>query len=192
MSGSARRVLAMGLGAGLALALAPWPADVMAADPITLPPDFETRSSASGQYLLELKMRAGGNPHAARATASLWELQAPSRKLLWTRELAHRPRPRFVLVGDAGQVVLLDEWLNLRSELAVMLIDKHNRVVAVHGLEAVRTALDVPIAALAPRARHGAWMQATPVVKAQADAVEVAAADRVLVISLRDGALTRR
>lgn len=178
--------------AGLALSSAWQTGTAMAADQIVLPPMFETRSSASGQYVVELKLRADGNPHAARTTASLWELSGASRKLLWTRDLSHRPRPRFALVGNDGRVVLLDEWLGLRSELAVMLIDTNNRTLATHDLETVRAALDVPIAALAPKARHGAWMQAPPTLGASGETVEVAAADRVLVISLRDGALSRR
>ena len=194
MSRVARRVLGAGLvfcpAVWLALALSP--DRVLATDQIVRPPEFEARASASGKYVLELQLRANPNPHAARATASLWELNTTARKLLWTRELAHRPRPRFALVGNEGQVMLLDEWLNLRSELAVMLIDEDNRTLAVHDLEAVRSALGVPIAALASKARHGAWMQALPALGAQGETVEVAAADRVLVINLRDGVLSRR
>jgi hypothetical protein len=182
----------LALAMALALALMGWPSRAQALDPITQPPDFEARSSPSGRYLLEVALRPHANPHAARATASLWETRAGARTRVWTRELAHRPRPRFFLVGDEGQVVLLDEWLNLRSPLAVVVIDKTQRTLAVHDLEAVRAALDVPIGALAPRARHGAWMQAPPTLSAGASAVEVAAAGRLLLIRLHDGALSRR
>ena len=162
------------------------------ADRVVLPPEREERSSPSGRYLLELRLRANANAHAARATATLFELDASGRHALWTRDLPHRPRPRFFAVGDAGQAVLIDEWLNLRSELAVMVIDRKNVTLAQFDLEAVRAVLDVPIASLAPRARHGLWIQAPPQFNARGDAVEVAAADRVLSIRLSDGALSVR
>lgn len=182
----------LALAMALALALMGWPGRTQALDTITQPPDFEARSSPSGHYLLEVALRPHANPHAARATASLWETRAGARTLVWARELAHRPRPRFFLVGDEGQVVLLDEWLNLRSALAVTVMDKNQRTLAVHDLEAVRAALDVPIGALAPNARHGVWMQAAPTLSPRADFVEVAAAGRLLLIGLRDGRLSRR
>lgn len=156
------------------------------------PPEREERSSPSGRYLLELRLRANANAHAARATATLFELDASGRHALWTRDLPHRPRPRFFAVGDAGQAVLIDEWLNLRSELAVMVIDRKNVTLAQFDLEAVRAVLDVPITSLTPRARHGLWIQAPPQFNTRGDAVEVAAADRVLSIRLSDGALSVR
>ena len=163
-----------------------------AADVVVLPPEFEERSSPSGAYVLEVRLRAHANVHAPRATATLFKINSSQRQALWTRELPHRPRPRFFTVGDGGQVVLLDEWLNVRSDLAVMVIDRKNSTLAQFGLEAVRAALQVPIAALAPRARHGLWIQAPPVINARGDAAEVAAADRVLSIRLSDGALSVR
>jgi hypothetical protein len=178
------------------LALAVYPVSVWsvspAADVVLMPPDFEQRSSPSGAYALEVRLRPQANAFAPRASATLFELGPSPRKVLWTRELPHRPRPRFFLVGDGGQVVLLDEWLNVRSDLAVMVIDRENRTLGQFNLEAVRAALDVPIAALAPRARHGPWIQATPQISARGDAVEVAAADRVLSIRLSDGTLSVR
>lgn len=165
---------------------------VMASDTINRPPEFEARSSPSARCVLELRLRADANPHAARSTATLLDMGAASPKLVWTRELPHRPRPRFAFVDDQCQVVLLDEWLNVRSALAVTVIDKNNRTVSVHDLEAVRAALDVPIGALAAQARHGVWIQAPPVPGAQGDAVEVAAGGRTLVIRMRDGALSSR
>jgi len=187
MNWPTRVLFALGLAGVLS-----WPGALMAIDVIVPPPAFEAHNSASGRYVLELALRSGANAHAARATATLLEMGTSSRKPIWTRELAHRPRPRFALVSDEGHVVLLDEWLNVRSDLAVMLIDKHNRTLAVHSLEAVRAALAVPSASLAPQARHGLWMQAPPAINAQGAAAEVAAAGQVLVIRLRDGALSRR
>ncbi|KQW45357.1 hypothetical protein ASD88_10540 [Pelomonas sp. Root662] len=174
------------------MGLVPWSGPVMASDRITLPPEYEARSSPSARCVLELKLRPAANPHVARTTATLLEVSAASRKVVWTRDLPHRPRPRFAFVSDKCQVVLLDEWLNVRSALAVTVIDKNNRTLAVHDLEAVRMALDLPIGSLAAKARHGVWIQAPPVLGVQGDAVEVATGGRTLVIQLRDGALSSR
>ena len=157
-----------------------------------MPPAFEQRSSPSGAYALEVRLRPQPNAFAPRASATLFEVGSSPRKALWTRELPHRPRPRFFVVGDGGHVVLLDEWLNVRSDLAVMVIDRENRTVAQFDLEAVRAALGVPIAALSQRARHGPWIQETPQLSARGDAVEVTSADRVLSIRLSDGAMSLR
>lgn len=161
-------------------------------DVLVPPLAFEQRQSPSGAYVLEIRLRPSSNVHAARAVATLFARQAAQTLVLWTRELPHRPRPRFFLVGDAGQVVLLDEWLNVRSDLAVTVIDRENRTLAQFDLEAVRATLAVPLAALAPAARHGVWMQAPPLINTQGDAVEVAAANRVLLIKLSDGSLSVR
>ncbi|MBR0567290.1 hypothetical protein J5J83_14300 [Azoarcus sp. L1K30] len=176
----------------LALTLLQACTGVEAADVIVRPPESETRASPSGTFVLELALQPQGSPHAPRATATLLRIDASARKVLWTRTLPHRPRPRFVLVGDGGQVVLLDEWLNVRSDLAVMVIDRHNEILAQLDLEAVRAALGVPIADLAPHARYGLWIQTPPTINQQGDAVEVAAADRVLSIRFSDGALSVR
>ncbi|WP_313954218.1 hypothetical protein [Accumulibacter sp.] len=174
----------------LTLAATPVGAGAPAADVVVLPPVFEAHSSPAGTYVLEIRLREDANPHLARATATLFRVTSSKRQAVWTRELPHRPRPRFFAVGDGGQVVLLDEWLNIRSELAVMVLDLAGCTLVQFDLEAVRAALGVPISALAPAARHGVWMQAPPVINARGDAVEVAAANRVLSIRLSDGKLS--
>jgi hypothetical protein len=163
-----------------------------AADVMLQPPNREECRAPSGVYSLVIELQPHRNVHAARSTATLFRSASPRDHVLWARDLPHRPRPRFCTVSDNGYVVLLDEWLNIRSELAVMVIDPQNRMLAQFNLEAVRGALGVPIGALAPLARHGVWIQAPPVISAQGDAVEIAAANRLLSIRLRDGAMSSR
>lgn len=178
--------LALTLTNGSALAVQP------VADVMVMPPEREEIASPSGGYVLEMRLRESANVHAPRTTATLFRVVASTRSVVWTRELPHRPRPRLFAVGDQGQVVLLDEWLNVRSDLAVMVIDATNTVQAQYDLEAVRAVLGVPANSLAPLARYGVWIQALPVLNAQGDALEVAAANRTLVIDLNDGALSAR
>jgi len=164
----------------------------MAADPVAKAPEHERFASPSGRFRLEIRLRPGAGPHAASSTASLFDVSSSTSTPLWSRELAHRPRPRFAVVGDRGEVLLVDEWLNLRSELTLMLIDRANRVLAVHDLEAVRSTLGVPLRALPAHARHGTWLQAPPALSADGKSVELSAAHRVLVVQLQDGSLSRR
>lgn len=163
-----------------------------AVDVVEPAPQHERVHSPSGRFALQIELRPMPNAFAARSTATLFAVDKGRQRVLWRRELPHRPRPRFALVGDDGGVVLLDEWLRVRSELAVMVIDAGNRVLAQYDLEAVRAALDVPIALLARRARHGVWMQGVPAITPDGRAVQVHAADRLLVIRLADGALQAR
>lgn len=180
------------LGLALAVSGVPGRAGEPAADTIAAPPASETRSSPSGRYALEIKLQGTGGPHAARSVATLFEVAASHRKTLWSRALEHRPRPRFMLVSDGGDVVLFDEWLAVRSALAVVLIDRTGATRAQFDLESVRAALGVPVGALAPLARHGPWMQAPPALGTAGDTVEVKAAGRVLSVRLSDGALSAR
>lgn len=179
------------VGAWLALAGLPARAAGPAADTVSAPPLLETQASPSGRYLLELRL-AGGGPHVAQCDATLFELSAQQRQRLWTRRLEHRPRPRFALVGHGGEVVLFDEWLAVRSALAVMLIDRQGATRARFDLEAVRATLGVPIGALAPLARHGPWIQSPPVLNEAGDTAEVQAAGRVLTVRLGDGTMSSR
>lgn len=176
---------------GLWLVMASLPARAAGpgADAVSAPPAFERLLSPSGRFALELKL-AGGGPHAAQCDASLFEIAAQQRKRLWSRRLEHRPRPRFAVVSDGGEVVLFDEWLAVRSALAVMLIDRSGTTRAQHDLDSVRSALGLPLSALAPLARHGPWMQAPPALGG--DTVDVKAGGRLLSVRLSDGALSAR
>lgn len=165
---------------------------VHAVDSVARPPVSESITSPGGRYVIEIRLPETAGPHAAASTATLFRVAGSLRSPVWQQALPHRPRPRFALVADDGHVVLFDEWLNVRSERAVTVIGPTGQRIAQHDLEAVRAALAVPLAALAPLARHGPWMQAPPVWSAQGDACEVGAGGRTLVIRLRDGALSAR
>jgi hypothetical protein len=161
-------------------------------DAITPPPALEAVLSPGGGYLVEIRWSAQAGPHAAGSTATLLQLSGGARRVVWQQALPHRPRPRFVRVSDAGQLVLFDDWLNVRSERAVVVLGPAGQTVAQHDLEAVRAALGVPAAALAPLARHGVWMQTVPRLTAQGDACEVQAGGRTLRVNLPGGELAVR
>ena len=111
-------------------------------DVVVLPSaGYEEFRSPSGTHVLGLRVGDHLNAHSARSAITLYRVTAYQRMTLWTRELPHRPRPRFLLVADGGHVVLLDEWLNVRSNYAAMVIGPDNRVLGQYDLESIRATL---------------------------------------------------
>ena len=99
---------------------------------------------------------------------------------------------RGILAARDSHVVLLDEWLNVRSNYAAMVIGPDNRVLGQYDLESIRAALGVPIGTVTSFARHGPWIQALPTLTPEGEAVEIASANRVLAIRIRDARLSAR
>lgn len=188
--GASRRLCCRVLVVVTAAATAPLTA--MAVDTIRRPPAFEAVPSPAGSYQVEISLPAPAGPHAAASVLTLVRFEAGQRLVLWQQRLPHRPRPRYALVSDAGQVLLLDEWIHVSSEHALTLIGRDGKLIARHALPAVREALGLDAAALASRAQHGPWLQAPPRIASDGLACEAQAGDRTLLISLRDGRLSSR
>lgn len=182
------RLGAVLVGSDAALA---WASAGAGGDVILHPQPLQARSP-DGRYEVEIRRPAQASPHAAVSTATLFVRSDGGRALVWQQALPHRPQPRFVLVGDAGQVLLLDEALNVRSERAVTVISLAGTALAQHTFDAVCVALGLPAAALSPLARYGPWMQSVPRLSARGDTCEVQAGGRTLVIRLSDGVLSAR
>jgi len=160
----------------------------IAVDEVPSPPASEEIASPSGSYVLELSAPFDwqtGSPEGA-----LYALTGDSRHLLWQRALPHQWRARFALVSDGGRVLLLDDWWNIPSARAVMVLGRDGAVVAVRGFEEVRAALGVPTPALVEQARHGPWIAGPPRIAAGSEAVRVPAAGKLLVVDLADGSLS--
>lgn len=109
------------------------------------------------------------------------------REILWSRDLPQHFGSRYVRVNDRGSVLMLDEWTNVRSRFAVLLVDRHNREVARHDTDAVRAALSVTPAEMVRKAKHGVWITAPPVLPGDGKAATVEAGGRTLAIGLADG-----
>lgn len=167
-------------------------APVSASDVIVHPPTVETVPSPGGSFEVEIRLPANAGPHAATSTATLYRVEVGERHRVWERKLEHRPRPRFASVSDVGQVVLWDEWLNIRSDRAITLIGRDGDLIVQYDLSAVQDVLGRPAAALTASAKYGPWMQSLPRVSADGKDYEVDAGGRTLVLSLPDGALSVR
>ena len=157
-------------------------------DRITLPPQRREFVAPSGRYVFIVSTR--DNWKSPRGTGELFSVAGSDRTLLWTRELPQELGPRFVLVNDVGTVLLLDQWINVSTRYAVLLLDRDNRIVAQHSTEDVRTALQVPMNELTRMAKHGWWISAPPTLTPAGDSGRVEAAGKLLTIRLSDGHLS--
>ena len=155
---------------------------LMAADRMDLPP--AERRFGSG-FVLTVKTLDGWKTPLGRAT-----LADARGGVKWERELPHHHGPRRVLVTKSGQVLLVDEWINVLSRYALMLIAPSGVTVAQYSGEQIISLLGVPRAAIRLNARVGAWMTAEP--SAVGDSVFFEAGGRRLVLRLADGQLSAR
>lgn len=158
-----------------------------AGDPKKLPPEVEEVFSPGREYVLVI--RTLDHWRTRGCTAELNRVQAGGRNLLWRKTLPHSYRPRFALVDARGRTLLLDEWIQVFSPLAISLFDREGNTVAQHGFEKVAAVLGTPRDRIAHLAQHGAWMQSLPQLIPAADIVRVVSGDRMLTIRLCDGSL---
>ena len=161
---------------------------VLASDYIPLPLAREEFLSPARNYVFVLS--SPDNWKSRKAVGELFQVTADTRKLLWTKPLPQEYRPRYVLVGIQGQVLLLDEWINIKSRYAVMILNRENRLVAQYDFDAVQRILGVSKAKIVKMARHGWWITSPPTLDASGERARVETAGKVLNIRLRDGHLS--
>ena len=160
----------------------------MAIDRIPLPPAVEEFASPAGNFVFVVS--TPDNWKSRKAVGELFDLSAGQRRPLWKRTLPHEFGPRYVLVGNDGDVLLLDEWINVKSRYAVMVLSPENRVIAQHDFDAVQTVLNVPGAQIVRTARHGLWITSPPTLDTSGEWARVETAGKVLTIRLSDGHLS--
>ena len=161
---------------------------VVPSDRITLPDTKREFHSSSGRFNFVVSTRDGWK--SLRGTGDLFSVNGPTTKLLWSRELPQQFGPRFALVNDLGTVLMLDEWININSQYAVLLIDRDNRTVKQHSADAIQAAIQVPTNEIVRMAKHGWWITAPPSVNSSGDAARVKTAGKILTIRFSDGQLS--
>ena len=155
---------------------------LMATDRMDLPP-LERRFGSG--FVLTVKTLDGWKTPLGRAT-----LVDARGEVKWERELPHHHGPRRVLVTKGGQVLLVDEWINVLSRYALTLIAPSGVTVAQYSGEQIISKLGVARAAIRLNARLGLWMTTEP--RLVGDAVFFEAGGRRLVLGLADGQLSAR
>lgn len=164
------------------------PAAIMATDYIPLPPVRQEFFSPVRNYLFVLS--TPDEWKSKQAIGELFQITEQTHKRLWIRSLPHEYGPRYVLVGNQGQVLLLDEWINVASRFAIMVLNCKNELVAQYDFDALQRFLNVPRAKFPEMARHGLWISSPPVLDASGERAKVRTVGKVLLINLNDGQLS--
>ncbi len=156
-------------------------------DRITLPDIRREFKSASGRFAFVVSTQDDWK--SLRGTGELISIAGSVRTLLWSHALPQQFGPRFVLVSDLGTVLMLDEWINVRSPFAVLVVDRNNRTVRQHGADAVVLSVQVPEKDVVRMAKYGWWISAPPRLNSAGDGARVETAGKILTIRLSDGQL---
>lgn len=156
-------------------------------DAIAPPPQHQTILSPEKTHILVLQ--AAEDWSLKQLTATLYEVNDTACQPLWSQVLPQEYGPRFVLVTNQGHTVLLDEWINVASNYAVMVLNAAGQTVAQHGFDAVAQVLQVPRSDIVERARHGWWITREPTLSRDGQTVEVGAAGKRLHITVSNGQL---
>lgn len=158
------------------------------ADRVAHPPARRVFTSPGNRYRCVVETTDAWK--TPQPTVTLYRLDADQAVPLWSRLVPHHHGPREVVVSDAGQVLLVDEWINVQSRYTLMLLDVTNRVLATYDHAAATGVLGVSVTDLAAQARRGTWMSSGPTLAPDGQSARIAAGGRTLVIGLEDGRLS--
>jgi len=186
----ARRSLIFGVSALLFGKVGAQPPSAMpiSSDRITLPPVRREFASPDRSYLLVVE--SADQWKTFYPTARLFRTGQGQPVLCWTRVLTQQYGPRGAVVAGDGHVLFVDEWINVTSRWALMLLDVDNRVIATHDYKTAVGALGASPDEIAAHARSGPWISEGPVLAADGKSARIAAGGRTLVVLLQNGSLS--
>jgi hypothetical protein len=167
---------------------APTPQVAMDQDRITLPPLQRETASLSGTYAFIVA--AEDRWQSARASGELLRVAGTRRTSAWKTSLPEQFGPRFVLLNEGGNVLLVDEWVNIVTRHALVLFDATGRERAHHTFDDIQTATGVPGSTIVQMARYGAWLTSVPALDEGGETATFTVGGRTLSISLADGHLS--
>lgn len=144
--------------------------------------------SPSGRFQLTIGTDDGWQTR--RATGALHDLSTPVPTLCWRQALPQTQGPRQALVTDQGASVMIDDWINVPSPQALVLIDVHGQQLAVYSIDALIAVLGVSRHTVGEHGRLGIWLSAAPVLSPDGSKLVLASGGRQLILRLADGALS--
>jgi hypothetical protein len=121
-------------------------------DRVTHPEESRKFVSPNGRY--ELVVQTFDHWKTRESVAILWK----AGKQVWRQTLPHSHGPRRVTVTDMGVSILLDEWVNIRSDHAVMIVSKEGRPVRSWSFDDVQMLLELPVEEINAKAEWGWWL----------------------------------
>ncbi|PSR17138.1 hypothetical protein C8255_14120 [filamentous cyanobacterium CCP3] len=157
-------------------------------DAIPYPPLLRHEVSPGGTYhlVLTLEQEADGT---RRTVASLFETMGDRCQQVWSRRLPHSYGPRLGLVNDRGTVVLLDEWINVASPYAIVVMEADGEVKAQHSFDDIVAITDGSRAEVVEQAAQGFWLSGYPELNRDGAQVSIPAAGGHLTLDLATGEL---
>lgn len=159
---------------------------VLGQDAIPYPPILRHETSPAGRYHLILTL----GPDAAgrqRTTASLFEARGDRCQRVWSHTLPHSYGPRLALLNDAGIVVLLDEWINVASPRAIVMLGLDGEVKSQHGFDDIVAVTGQSRAEVVDRAVQGFWLGGTPEMNRAGTQLSIPTAGSWLTLDLATG-----
>lgn len=161
---------------------------VLGQDAIPYPPLLRHETSPAGNYHLILTL----GPDAAgtqRTTASLFETLGDRCQRVWSHPLPHSYGPRLALVNDAGTVVLLDDWINVASPRAIVLLGVDGKVKAQYGFDDIVEVTGQSRSEVVNQAAQGFWLAGTPEMNRAGTQLSIPTAGGQLTLDLATGAM---
>lgn len=149
---------------------------LVAQDRLDHPPAERTYSSPSRHFALTLRGQEAS-------------FRTGSGKLIWQKILPHEQGPRDALVTNDGHTVLADEWINVASPHAIVLLDRAGGAIAHFSAEDIFRTLGVQKQVVVSKASHGVWITDGPTVTLDGKSVVFHSGGRTLTLHLADGHL---
>lgn len=119
-------------------------APFLVADAMSLPPLRREFMSQGKNYVFVVA--SSDRWQSGQAQGKLFQVTKTGRNLLWTRKLSHLYGPRYSLVTNRGQVLLVDEWIHQPSEHTIQLFDRHNSLVVEYSFHRLLQLMDISAA----------------------------------------------
>ena len=157
-------------------------------DAIPYPPLLRHEVSPAGTYhlVLTLEQAATGT---RRTTASLFEATGDRCQQVWLHALPHSYGPRLAMVNDAGTVVMLDEWINVASAYAIVVLGLDGQIVAQHSFDDIVKVTGQSRAEVVEQAAQGFWLGGSPKLDRAETHALIPAAGGQLTLDLATGEL---
>ncbi len=157
-------------------------------DSIALPPTTRESFSSNKQY--QFVISSGDGWKTKHPAGHLYGSEGGTRKLLWQGTLPQEYGPRFVLVSRRGTVLMLDEWINVKSSYAVVVLNPPAKNWIRHGFEEVEGTLGAARSVLVDSAKFGWWISSMPTFLDDERKARVGAAGKHLVVDLMTGEMS--
>ncbi|MBE9141101.1 hypothetical protein IQ254_28535 [Nodosilinea sp. LEGE 07088] len=156
-------------------------------DTIPYPPVMRHGASPEGRYHLTLTLVEGADP--PHTVASLFETLGDRCQQVWSRPLPHSYGPRLGLVNDSGTVVLLDEWINVASTRAVVVLGRDGDAIAEHSFDDIVAVTGETRAEVVEQAKQGFWLGGSPEMQNDGSYLAIPTAGGELTLNLATGAM---